>query len=54
MLTETSTPSAPWYVIPSNHKWFRNWVVSKILVDTLEKLDPRYPEPPPLDGVTVS
>ena len=54
MLTLTSTETAPWYVIPSDHKWFRNWVVSNILVDVLDAMDPRYPEPPSLEGVSVS
>jgi PPK2 family polyphosphate:nucleotide phosphotransferase len=53
-IAETSTEIAPWYVIPADHKWFRNWVVSKVLVDVLEALDPRYPEPPPLAGVSFS
>ena len=53
-IAETSTEVAPWYVIPADHKWFRNWVVSKILVDVLDEMDPRYPEPPPLEGLTVS
>ena len=35
----------PWYVIPSNHKWFRNLAVSKIVVETLESLDMKFPEP---------
>jgi len=39
----TSTPTAPWYVVPSNHKWYRNWAVSRILIDTLTRMDPRYP-----------
>jgi len=51
-LTKTSTETAPWYVIPSDHKWFRNWAVSKTLVAALDAMDPRYPEPPPLEGVT--
>jgi len=42
-LTRTSTPTAPWYVVPANHKWYRNWVVSRILIDTLTRMDPRYP-----------
>ncbi len=54
VLHRTSTAEAPWYVIPSDSKWFRNWVVSKILVDTLDSMDPRYPKPPPLEDVTVS
>ena len=49
MLEKTSTEIAPWYVIPADHKWYRNWVVSQVLVDALEKMDPRYPDPPPLD-----
>ncbi|HXQ59349.1 MAG TPA: polyphosphate kinase 2 family protein [Acidimicrobiales bacterium] len=53
VLSLTSTESAPWYVIPSDHKWFRNWAVSKILVDVLHAMDPRYPDPPPLEGVSV-
>ena len=44
-LRETSTAAAPWYVIPADHKWYRNWAVSRILIDTLRGIDPRYPEP---------
>jgi PPK2 family polyphosphate:nucleotide phosphotransferase len=36
---------APWYVIPANHKWFRDLAVSQILVDTLESLKMKYPAP---------
>ncbi len=36
---------APWYVIPANHKWFRNLAVSQILVETMESWNMRYPEP---------
>jgi hypothetical protein len=32
-------------VIPSNHKWFRNYAVSNIIVETLEKMDPKFPKP---------
>jgi PPK2 family polyphosphate:nucleotide phosphotransferase len=53
VLEKTSTDTAPWYVIPANHKWFRNWAVSNVLVDALEAMNPRYPDPPPLDGVSV-
>jgi PPK2 family polyphosphate:nucleotide phosphotransferase len=44
-LTRCSTPWAPWHVIPSNRKWFRNLAVSEIIVETLEKMNMRYPEP---------
>ncbi len=44
MLEETSTDDAPWYVIPADRKWYRNLVISQLLIDTLEALDLRYPE----------
>jgi PPK2 family polyphosphate:nucleotide phosphotransferase len=47
-LTETSTESAPWYVIPANHKWFRDLAVSTILADALADLKPAYPPEPDL------
>ena len=40
-----STKHAPWYIVPADHKWFRNWLVSDILARTLEKLDLKYPPP---------
>jgi PPK2 family polyphosphate:nucleotide phosphotransferase len=46
-LTKCNTACAPWYVIPASHKWYRNLVVSEILVRTMEKLDLRYPDPVP-------
>ena len=45
MLNQTSTAWAPWYVIPSNKKWYRNWLISKIVIKTLKNLDMRYPAP---------
>lgn len=42
-LSRCNTPWAPWYTIPANHKWYRNLMVSQIIVETLEKLDMRYP-----------
>lgn len=44
-LSKCSFNYAPWYVIPANHKWFRNLAVSQILVDTLEDLNMKYPQP---------
>jgi PPK2 family polyphosphate:nucleotide phosphotransferase len=41
----TSTKEAPWYVIPSNHKWFRNLTVAQIMADTMEDLKLAYPKP---------
>jgi PPK2 family polyphosphate:nucleotide phosphotransferase len=44
-LEHTSTERAPWYVIPADHKWFRNLAVARIVVDTLDEMDPQYPPP---------
>ncbi len=44
-LTKCSTKDAPWYVIPSDKKWYRNYVISDILLRTLESLDLTYPKP---------
>ena len=39
-----NTPEAPWYVIPSDRKWYRNWAVTTILLETLRSLDPQWPQ----------
>jgi PPK2 family polyphosphate:nucleotide phosphotransferase len=44
-LRATSTRHAPWYVIPANHKWFRNLAVSRIVADTMDDLHLHYPKP---------
>ncbi|MDP3890638.1 MAG: polyphosphate kinase 2 family protein, partial [Nocardioides sp.] len=43
MLERTATQHAPWYVIPSDTKWFRNLAVADLLHTTLEQMDPRWP-----------
>lgn len=54
MLRETSIPDAPWYVIPANRKWYRNVVISQILVDALEGLaGDEFAPNPELEGVVV-
>jgi len=40
----TSTQRAPWYVVPADHKWFRNLAVSRIIVDTMEEMGLRLPQ----------
>jgi PPK2 family polyphosphate:nucleotide phosphotransferase len=45
VLSKTSTQYAPWFVIPANHKWFRNLAVSKIVVETLKSFDMNFPAP---------
>ena len=54
VLSRTSTPWAPWYVVPADHKWYRNLVVATVLVDTLEGLHMDYPPPEEdLSGVVI-
>jgi len=45
LLTQCSPESAPWYAVPSDRKWYRNWVVAQLLLQTLRDLKPTYPEP---------
>jgi hypothetical protein len=42
-MERTSTSHAPWYVIPSNHKWFRNLAISEIVADTLDDMGLKLP-----------
>jgi PPK2 family polyphosphate:nucleotide phosphotransferase len=42
-LRETDTDAAPWYVVPGDRKWYRDWAVASILAETLQEMDPRYP-----------
>jgi PPK2 family polyphosphate:nucleotide phosphotransferase len=44
-LSRCSTAHAPWYVIPANHKWFRNLAIARIVVEHLESLKMKYPKP---------
>jgi len=53
-IRRTATPEAPWTVVPANHKWHRDLVICREIVDTLEGLDLRYPESEEdLSGVVV-
>ncbi len=44
-LSQTSTEWAPWYIVPADRKWFRNWLVSQIIVERLNGLQMSYPQP---------
>ncbi len=44
MIQKTSTKHAPWVVVPSNHKWFRNIIIASAIVDALENLKMHYPQ----------
>ena len=45
VLSICSTRYAPWYIVPANLKWYRNWVVSQIVVKTLDSMKLKYPQP---------
>ncbi len=49
VLQRCSTEAAPWYVVPADRKWYRNWAITHLLVETLEQLDPQWPLRPELD-----
>jgi PPK2 family polyphosphate:nucleotide phosphotransferase len=45
VLSKTNTESAPWHVVPANKKWYRNFVITRKIVETLEGMGLKYPEP---------
>jgi PPK2 family polyphosphate:nucleotide phosphotransferase len=47
VLSKCSSKSAPWYIVPANKKWYRNLVVARVLAETMEGLDMKWPEPSP-------
>jgi PPK2 family polyphosphate:nucleotide phosphotransferase len=53
-IRQTATPDAPWIVVPADRKWHRDLVIARTIVETLEGLDLRYPEPEEdLSGIVV-
>ena len=53
-IEKCSTDHAPWYVIPADRKWYRNWAISSIVRRELELMDPKPPaKPEELEGVTI-
>jgi len=45
VLTKTSTEHAPWFIIPSNHKWFRDLAISQIIAQQMEAMGMQFPKP---------
>ena len=43
-INETATKACPWYVVPADHKWYMRWMVSQIIRQTLEEMDPHWPK----------
>jgi PPK2 family polyphosphate:nucleotide phosphotransferase len=52
-LQRCSTEYAPWHIVPADHNWVRNGVIAKIVRETLEKMDLKFPEPKGWDPKTV-
>jgi PPK2 family polyphosphate:nucleotide phosphotransferase len=52
VLSRTSRKAAPWYIVPADHKWYRNVVISRVIVETLENLKLKHPKPA-IDPSTV-
>jgi PPK2 family polyphosphate:nucleotide phosphotransferase len=53
-LVRTTTARAPWFVVPADQKWYRDVVVATAVADTLEDMDPQWPDPADdLDGLVV-
>lgn len=52
-LNRCSTPHAPWHVIPADRNWVRNAVISRIVRETLEEMNPQYPQPKDWDPAKV-
>lgn len=53
-LSRCSTADAPWYIIPANKKWFRDLLITQLIVETLEAMDPQFPDPEPgLDTIVI-
>jgi PPK2 family polyphosphate:nucleotide phosphotransferase len=42
-LERCNSAAAPWYVVPADRKWYRNWAISRLLIEQLEELDPQWP-----------
>jgi PPK2 family polyphosphate:nucleotide phosphotransferase len=52
-INKCATPEAPWIVVPSNRKWYRNLVVARTIADTLEDMNPQFPAAEPGLGDVV-
>lgn len=54
VLAKCSTDHAPWFIVPANRKWYRNYIVTKTIVEALEDMNPTFPPPEAgLDSVVI-
>ena len=55
VINATSTPWAPWHVVPADRNWVKSLAVAELLLDALERIDPKLPEPPPgIAGLNIA
>ena len=52
-INQTATPECPWYVLPADNKWYTRYLMSEILVDVLEKMDPQFPPMDPAEEAKI-
>ncbi len=52
-VNHTAVPTAPWYVLPADDKWFTRYLMSEILLDVLTRMDPQYPPLDPAEAAKV-
>jgi PPK2 family polyphosphate:nucleotide phosphotransferase len=52
-ISHCNTEAAPWYIIPGNHKWYRNYVITRTLLETLESMNLSYPPAENLAGIEI-
>lgn len=52
-LTRCNTDDAPWHVIPADKKWYRDYVIARTIIHTLEKMNPQFPAAADLAGVVI-
>jgi PPK2 family polyphosphate:nucleotide phosphotransferase len=54
VINDTSTPWAPWHVVPADRNWVKSLAVAELLLDALERVDPQVPNPPQgIEGLTI-
>ncbi len=53
MLSRCSTKHAPWYVVPADQNWYRDYVVAAVLAETLKDMKPKFPDPPDVSRVVI-
>ena len=53
MLEKCSTSHAPWYVVPADQNWYRDFAVAGIIAETLADMAPKFPNPPDVTGVVI-